>query len=156
MSAPLPLALRTRFQTLIGEGLGGRAAASRLKPSAATGARRARQVRRKGDADPAPQGRPPGRGKPAPHQAFFEELIAQDPDITLFGPRDALAEGVTAHRSSIANPLSRLGFTYRKSRWRPPDAAAPRQGGDGPTGSGIAFRPSRRRLSASSSLTERR
>ena len=128
MSAPLPLALRTRFQKLIEEGLSGRAAALRLKLSAATGARWARLVRRKGNADPAPQGRPPGQGKLAPHQAFFEELIAQDPDITLFELRDALAEaeGVTVHHSSIANLLSRLGFTYKKSRWWPLNAAAPR------------------------------
>jgi transposase len=128
MSAPLPLALRTRFQKLIEEGLSGRAAALRLKLSAATGARWARQVRRTGNVEPAPQGRPPGQGKLAPHQAFFEDLIAQDPDITLFELRDALveAEGVTVHHSSIANLLSRLGFTYKKSRWWPPNAVAPR------------------------------
>jgi transposase len=55
-------------------------------------------------------------------------LIAQDPDITLFELRDALAdaEGVMVHHSSIANLLSRLGFTYKKSRWWRPSAAAPR------------------------------
>ena len=37
MSAPLPLALRTRFKRYIEEGLSGRAAAARLKLSAATG-----------------------------------------------------------------------------------------------------------------------
>ncbi|QBY00384.1 hypothetical protein E2K80_06205 [Rhodophyticola sp. CCM32] len=39
MSAPLPDALRARFQKLIEEGLSGRAAALRLKLSLATGAR---------------------------------------------------------------------------------------------------------------------
>jgi len=77
---------------------------------------------------PAPQGRPRGHGKLAPHRSFFEELIAQDPDITLFELRDALAdaEGVKVHHSSIADLLSRLGFTYKKSRWRRPNVAAPR------------------------------
>ena len=100
MSAPLPAALRKRFQRYIEEGLSGRAAALRLKVSPATGARWARQVRTKGHAGPAPQG----------------------------PPRDALAdaEGVRVHHSSIANLLSRLGFTYKKSRWSPPSAAAPR------------------------------
>ncbi|MEY3533347.1 MAG: hypothetical protein RI979_1371, partial [Pseudomonadota bacterium] len=37
MSAPLPNALRARFQQYIEEGLSGRAAALRLKVSAATG-----------------------------------------------------------------------------------------------------------------------
>ena len=85
-------------------------------------------MRTKGHAEPARQGPPRGKGKLAPHQAFLEELVSQDPDITLFELRDALAdaEGVQVHHSSIANLLSRLGFTYKKSRWLPPSAAAPR------------------------------
>ena len=116
MSAPLPDALRKRFQKYVEEGLSGRAAALRLKLSSATGARWARQVRTKGHAEPAPQGPPRGKGKLAPHRAFLEELVAQDPDITLFELRDALAdaEGVQVHHSSIANLLSRRGFTYKK------------------------------------------
>jgi transposase len=73
----------------IEEGLSGRAAALRLKVSPATGARWARQVRTKGHAAPTPQGPPGGKGKLPPHQAFLEELVAQDPDITLFELRDA-------------------------------------------------------------------
>lgn len=116
MSAALPSALRSRFQKYIEEGLSGRALALRLRLSPATGARCARQVRANGNANPAPQGRPRGQGKLAPHRAFFEELIAQDPDITLYELRDALAEpeGVRVHHSSIAKLLSRRGFTYKK------------------------------------------
>ena len=127
MSAPLASALRTRFQVYIEEGLSGRAAAARLKVSPATGARWALQIRTRGHAKPAAQGRPPGSGKLSAHQAFIEELVAQDPDITLFELRDALAEaeGVEVHHSAIARLLSRLGFTYKKSRWSPPSAAAP-------------------------------
>ena len=128
MSAPLPLALRSRFQRLIEEGLSGRAAALRLKLSSATGARWARQVHQTGRVDPAPQGRPRGTGKLAPHEAFFRELIAQDPDITLFELRDALADatGLQVQHSAIGHLLKRLGFTHKKSRWRPPNAAVPR------------------------------
>jgi transposase len=126
MSAPLPSALRIRFQKCIEEGLSGRAAAARLRVSPATGARWARQIRVRGHAEPAVQGRPPGSGKLAPHRAFIEELVAQDPDITLFELRDALveAEGVKVHHASIAKLLTRLGFTYKKSRWSPPSDAA--------------------------------
>ncbi len=101
MSAPLPLALRTRFQRYMEEGLSGRAAALRLKLSPATGARWARTIRTKGHAEPLPQGRLKGHGKLAPHRAFFEELLAQDPDTTLFELGDALAaaEGVRVHHS---------------------------------------------------------
>lgn len=99
----------------------------RLRVSAATGTRWARSVRDNGKVEVAPQGRPPGKGKLAPYQAFLEELITQDPDITLFELRDALedSEGVRVHHSSIANLLSRLGFTYKKSRWWPPSAVFP-------------------------------
>jgi len=126
MSAPLPSALRVRFQRLIEQGFSGRAAASRLQLSAATGSRWLRAIRTRGHAEPLRQGRPKGRGKLAPYRAFFEELVAQDPDITLFELRDALAEaeGVRVHHSSIANLLSRLGFSYKKNRWWPPSAAA--------------------------------
>ena len=140
MSAPLPSALRRRFQNYIEEGLSGRAAALRLKVSPATGARWARQVRTKGHVRPAPLRRPPGRGKLAPYQAFFEELIAQDPDITLFELRDALAEaeGVSVHHASIARLLSRLGFTHKKvaGRHRTP----PRQGKTAPPSRPVCVR----------------
>lgn len=123
MSAPLPEELRTRFQRYIEEGLSAHAAAFRLKLSPATGARWARRVRTKGHAKPALQGPPRGRGKLAPHRAFLEELVAQDPDITLCELRDALAEaeGVKLHHSSISNLLARLGFTYKTyspPRWQ--------------------------------------
>ncbi len=84
MSSPLPSALRARFQRYIEEGLSGRAAALRLKHL-------------------LPQGHD-GRGKLAPHRAFFEELVTQDSDITLFELRDAV--GVQVHHSSVADLLS--------------------------------------------------
>lgn len=85
-----------------------------------------RAIRQHGTAAPAPQGRPRGRGKLAPHQAFLEELIAQDPNITLYELRDALvmAEGVKVHHSSIAALLKRLGFSYKKNRWWRPNSIA--------------------------------
>ena len=115
MSAPLPDALRARFQRYVEEGLSGRAAALRLKLSASTGARWARQFRQTGRIDPAPQGRPIGTGKLAPHEAFLRELLAQDPDITLYQMRDALADAAGLHvqHSAIGHLLQRLGYTYK-------------------------------------------
>lgn len=128
MPAPLPKELRDRFARLIGEGLAGREASRRLHVSAATGGRWARQIRRTGVAKAAPMGRPSGTGKLAAHVGFFRELVAQDPDMTLFELRDALAdaEGVTVHHSAIAALLKRLGFTHKKSRWWPPSDGAQR------------------------------
>ena len=128
MPAPLSTELRDRFARLIREGLTGRAASRRLQVSAATGARWASQVRSSGSATVAPMGRPAGTGKLGGHIEFFRELVTQDPDITLFELRDALAdaEGVAVHHSAIARLLKRLGFTHKKSRWWPLNAAMPR------------------------------
>jgi transposase len=70
MWSPFPSALRARFLKDIEEGLSGRAAALRLKLSAATGARWAHQFRVKCHAEPAPQGPQFGRRKLARNQAF--------------------------------------------------------------------------------------
>jgi len=122
MPAPLPKELRDRFARLIKEGLSGREASRRLQVSAATGGRWGRQIRSTGGANAAPMGRPTGTGKLAAHVGFFRELVTQDPDITLFELRDALADatGVIVHHSAIAGLLRRLGFTHKKSRWWPP------------------------------------
>jgi len=119
MSAPLPEALRARFQKLIEEGLSGRAAALRLKLSPATGARWSLAIRRTGQAEPAPQGRPPGSGKLDPHRSFLIELIDQDGDMTMPELAGALeqATGVQAHPDAIGRFLRKLGFTYKKRRW---------------------------------------
>ena len=126
MSAALPSALRARFQECLKEGLSGRAAAARLKLSAATGVRWQRKLRETGSIEPAPQGRPPGHGKLSAHQAVLEELVAQDGDITLPELAGALeaATGVTAHAASIGRVLRKLGYTYKKSRWLPPNGCA--------------------------------
>jgi transposase len=128
MSAPLPDALRARFQRLIEEGLSGRAAVLRLKLSPATGARWSLSIRRTARARAAPQGRPKGKGKLDPHRAFFAEVIAQDGDITMTELASALhdATGVHVHLNVIGKFLRKLGYTHKKSRWWPPDAAAPR------------------------------
>ena len=116
MAAPLPDALRTRFQRLIEEGLIGRAAALRLKVSPATGARWGLAIRRTGQARAAPQGRPKVKGKLDPHRAVLAEIIAQDGDITVPELASALhdATGVRAHPDAIGKFLRKLGYTYRK------------------------------------------
>ncbi|MFV1874541.1 IS630 family transposase [Nioella sp.] len=117
MSAPLPDALRARFEQLIEEGLSGRAAALRLKLSPATGARWGLAIRRTGQARAAPQGRPCGKGKLDPHRSFLIELIDQDGDMTMPELAGALvdATGVQAHPDAIGRFLRKLGFTYKKT-----------------------------------------
>lgn len=117
MSAPLPSALRVRFQQYIEEGLSGRAAALRLKLSPATGARWSRLVQTTGHVRPAPQGRPRSRGKLAPYRSFFDELLEQDADMTLSELGRALedATGIRVHAASIGRFLRKLGYRYKKS-----------------------------------------
>ncbi len=126
MSAPLPGALRVRFQRLIEEGLSGRAAALRLKLLPATGARWALSIRRTGQARAAPRGRPGGKGKLDPHRVLFAEIIAQDGDITMPELASALHEatGVRApervvfiDETSVKTNLTRLrGWAPRGER----------------------------------------
>ena len=125
MSAPLPEAVRARFQTLIEEGLSGRAAALRLKLSPATGARWGLPIRRTGRARAARQGRPRGKGKLDTHRSFLVELIEQDGDMTMPELAGALADatGVQVHPDAIGRFLRKPGFTYKK-RWSPPSDAA--------------------------------
>lgn len=127
MPSALPSALRVRFQEYIREGFSGRAAAARLKLSAATGVRWQRRLLETGSVEPAVRGRPPGHGKLASHQELLEELVAQDGDITLPELAGALetATGVVAHSASIGRFLNKLGYTYKKSRWLRPSASAP-------------------------------
>ena len=78
--------------------------------------------------DPAiTQSHPPGHGTLSRHQAFLEELVAQDGDITLPELAGALeaATGVAAHAASFGRFLRKLGYTYKKSRWLPPNGCAP-------------------------------
>jgi len=108
--------------------LSGRAAALRLKLSPATGARWALAIRRTGRAEAAPQGRPKGKGKLDPHRGFFADIIEQDGDITMPELSAALfdATRVRAHPNAIGKFLRKLGYTYKKSHWLPPNAAVPR------------------------------
>ena len=136
MSSPFPEALRARFQRYIEEGLSGCAAALRLKLSSATGARWALVIRRTGRTEAAPQGRPKGQGKLDPHRDFFAEIIAQDGDITMPELSAALfdATQVRAHPNAIGKFLHKLGYTYKKSHWLPPNVAVPKSNDSVKTG----------------------
>ena len=117
MSAPLPNALRARFQKLVEEGLSGRSAALRLEAFA-------RHRGALGPCDPTHADRPEprlrdarrGKGKLDPHRSFPRlSLIDQDGDMTMPELAGALADatGVQAHPDAIGRFLRKLGFTYK-------------------------------------------
>ena len=103
MPAALPKELVERFARLMDEGMSGREASRHLQVFTATGARWRRQVHTSGMVCIAPMGHPSGSGQLAPHVGFFQDLVAQDPDITLFELRDALgdAQEVTVHHCAL-------------------------------------------------------
>src|SRR3954452_20878411 len=70
-----------------------------------------------GSAQPARQGRPRGKGKLAPYQAFLIARVEAQPDITMPELARALqAEcGVIASPASLARVLCTAGFTYKKT-----------------------------------------
>jgi len=142
MGLSLSSDIRRRFGNLIEGGMSARAAARRLLISPASGVRLAAKLRRGESLEPMKQGRPAGQGKLGPHRDFLAELVEQDPDITLAELRDALvdAEGVRVHTASIARMLTRLGYTYKKSRWSPPNGARRASVATGTNGSRIASR----------------
>ena len=116
MSAPLPDALWAGFQKFLEDGLGGRAAALRLKLSPTTEARWSLAIRRTGQARAAPQGWPRRKGALDLHRALLIERSDQDCDMTMPELAGALADatGVQAHPDAIGRFLRKLGFTYKK------------------------------------------
>ena len=70
-----------------------------------------------GSLAPAPQGRPQGSGKLAPHVEFLVAEVKARPDITmpeLAAHLEAEAD-ITAHPSSLSRVLCAVGFTYKKN-----------------------------------------
>jgi len=100
----------------------------RLKLSPVAGAFWRLAIRRTGQARAAPQGRPKGNGKLDPHRTFLAEVICQDGDITMPERAVALfdATGVRSYPDAIGKFLRKLGYTYKKGHWLPPNAGVPR------------------------------
>ena len=92
MPNPLSLGIRRRFQKLYEQGLSAREAGRRLMISAATSARFGKKLREGAPLVPAENRRSRGKGRLAPYESFFEELVSQDPDITLRELRGALED----------------------------------------------------------------
>ena len=116
MSAPLSAALRTRFQKLIEEGLSG--ARGGVASEGVTCHWRTTDT---SGEDQRPCGTDAPRaatrqGKGAPHQAFLEKLVAQDPEITHFELRDALADAEAVLAAAKARGV-RLGVIFPAQRY---------------------------------------
>ncbi len=136
MPKPLSLDIRHRFRRYLSDGFSGRAAARLLLISAATASRLGQKIAKGDSLVAAPCGPKRGRGKLAPYRAFLIELVSQDPDITLYELRDALAmaHGMRVHHSAIGYALDRAGYTFKKRVLLRANGASPMSGPRAATG----------------------
>ena len=127
MGRSYSLDLRVRVAGFVEAGHSRRAAARHFGVSDSFAIKLLRRQTRSGSPAPARQGRPPGRGKLAPYEAFLIRTVEARPDITMPELAARLLEehGVVAAPATLSRLLCRHGFTYKKKpRW-PRSAHAP-------------------------------
>lgn len=111
------LDLRVRVADFVAAGHSCRAAARHFAVSNSFAIKLVRRTRHSGSPAPARQGRPPGRGKLAPYEAFLIRCVEARPDITMPELAVRLLEehGVVAAPATLSRLLCRHGFMYKKS-----------------------------------------
>lgn len=109
--------LRDRVAGFVEAGHSRREAGRHFGVSASFAVKLEARRRATGSVDPAPQGRPPGGGKLAPHMTFLIGRVTKKPDITMPELAAVLLEarGVEASPASLSRVLCKAGFTYKKS-----------------------------------------
>jgi len=117
MGRSYSLDLRVRVAAFVEAGHSRRAAARHFGVSDSFALKLLRRQARSGSPTPARQGRPPGRGKLAPYEAFLIRCVEARPDITMPELAVRLLEehGVVAAPATLSRLLCRHGFTYKKS-----------------------------------------
>jgi len=112
-----PIELRERVHGEIASGKSRRAAAERFKVSPSFAVKLAARVARTGSAEPARQGRPPGKGKLAPYLPVLLEWVEAEPDITMpeLSARLLAEKGVKAHPASLSRLLIEAGLSFKKN-----------------------------------------
>ncbi|MBL0407252.1 transposase [Microvirga aerilata] len=93
-----------------------RAAAGNFAFSESFAIKLVRRTRDTGSRAPARQGRPPGRGKLVPYEAFLIQTVEARPTITMpeLAARLLDEHGVVAAPAILSRFLCRRGFTYKK------------------------------------------
>jgi transposase len=108
--------LRSRIVAHVRAGHSRREAARHFGVSESCAVKLLKRMDTTGSAQPARQGRPRGKGKLAPYQAFLIARVEAQPDITMPELARALqAEcGVIARPASLSRVLCTAGFTIKK------------------------------------------
>ena len=116
MTQSFSLDLRVRVAAFVEAGHSCRAAARHFGVSDSCAIKLMQRQRQSGSLAPARQGRPPGRGRLVPYEAFLVQVVETEPTITM----PELAARLLAEHEVVAAPavlsrlLCRLGFTYKK------------------------------------------
>jgi transposase len=108
--------LRVRVADFVGAGHSCRAAARHFGVSDSCAIKLVRRTRDTGSPAPARQGRPPGRGKLVPYEAFLIQTVEARPAISMPELAARLLEdhGVVAAPAMLSRFLCRHGFSYKK------------------------------------------
>jgi transposase len=111
------LDLRVRVADFVEAGHSCRAAAEHFAVSESFAIKLVRRARDTGSPAPARQGRPPGRGKLVPYEAFLIQTVEARPAITMPELAARLLEehGIVAAPAMLSRFLCRCGFSYKKS-----------------------------------------
>ena len=116
MGRSYSLDLRLRIVGHVRAGHSRREAARHFGVSESCAVKLLKRVETTGSAEPARWGRPRGKGKLAPHEAFLIGRVEAQPDMTM----PELARALQVERDVIASPASlsrvlcKAGFTYKK------------------------------------------
>lgn len=117
MTQSYSLDLRVRVVAFVEAGHSCRAAARHFGVSDSFAIKLLKRQRTSGSPIPARQGRPPGRRRLSPYEAFLIQTVEAKPDITMPELAARLLEehGVVAAPAALSRLLCRHGFTYKKS-----------------------------------------
>jgi len=109
--------LRERISAHVAAGHSRRDAARRFGVSPSCAVKLVQRMSKTGSAAPAPQGRPPGAGKLAPHMGKLGRWVDEQPDITMpeLAQKLEVESGLKADPSSLSRALIGAGFRYKKS-----------------------------------------
>ena len=130
MGAARSVDLRERVVAEVSAGASRRQAAARFRVSASSAIRWTALEQATGSVAPRPRGGK-SRSPLEPHAAWLLELVAREPDLTLFELERRISEGVgvTITERSIRRFFDRHQITLKKSRARGRAGAAGRGGG---------------------------
>jgi len=118
MTQSFSLDLRVRVAAFVEAGHSCRAAARHFGVSDSCAIKLLQHQRQSGSPTPARQGRPPGRGKLVPYEAFLIQIVETKPAITMPELAARLLEehGIVAAPVMLSRFLCRHGFTYKKAQ----------------------------------------